>query len=267
MTQASAQECALTPLVRLVDVHKSFGATEVLRGMSMEVKQGDAVRITGPSGSGKSTLLRCINGLIPVNSEIFVGANAVHRIVTDAEMIAAQERVDRLPVIQPVPAQDSAAEHHDRIGAGLKAAGGGSRAACARAAEEGKVACGRARYLGLDMEIISVDEAARLFPLMDKRHFVGALYNPLEGHVDPIDARDADAVGDEPVWHGNTVVGWVTSGGFGHCVNRSIALAYIPAPLAEHTDGFEVEILGERRRAQRVAHALYDPSGERMRAS
>jgi dimethylglycine dehydrogenase len=82
-----------------------------------------------------------------------------------------------------------------------------------------------------------------------------------------VDAGDADAMGDEPVWHESKVVGWVTSGGFGHCVNRSIALAYIPAPLAEHTDGFEVEILGERRRAQRVAHALYDPSGERMRAS
>ena len=82
-----------------------------------------------------------------------------------------------------------------------------------------------------------------------------------------VDAGDADAMGDEPVWHESKVVGWVTSGGFGHCVNRSITLAYIPAPLAEHTDGFEVEILGERRRAQRVAHALYDPSGERMRAS
>ena len=35
MTQASAQESALTPLVRLVDVHKHFGATEVLRGISM----------------------------------------------------------------------------------------------------------------------------------------------------------------------------------------------------------------------------------------
>jgi dimethylglycine dehydrogenase len=82
-----------------------------------------------------------------------------------------------------------------------------------------------------------------------------------------VDARDADAMGDEPVWHESKVVGWVTSGAFGHCVNRSIALAYIPAPLAEHTDGFEVEILGERRPAQRVAQALYDPSGERMRAS
>jgi dimethylglycine dehydrogenase len=82
-----------------------------------------------------------------------------------------------------------------------------------------------------------------------------------------VDAGNADAMGDEPVWHQSKVVGWVTSGGFGHCVNRSIALAYIPAALAEHTDGFEVEILGERRRAQRVVHALYDPPGERMRAS
>ena len=56
-----------------------------------------------------------------------------------------------------------------------------------------KVACGRARYLGLDMEIISVDEAARLFPLMDKQHFVGALYNPLEGHVDPAGVTQAYA--------------------------------------------------------------------------
>jgi dimethylglycine dehydrogenase len=43
----------------------------------------------------------------------------------------------------------------------------------------------RGRYLGLDMEMISVDEAARRFPLMDKKHFIGALYNTLEGHVDP----------------------------------------------------------------------------------
>jgi polar amino acid transport system ATP-binding protein len=94
MTQASAQESATEPIVRLVDVHKSFGAIEVLRGISMEVKQGEAVCIIGPSGSGKSTLLRCINGLIPVNSgEIFVGTHAVHSLATDAEMIALRKDV------------------------------------------------------------------------------------------------------------------------------------------------------------------------------
>jgi dimethylglycine dehydrogenase len=56
-----------------------------------------------------------------------------------------------------------------------------------------KLACARARYPGLDMEIISIDEAAKIFPLMDKRHFIGALYNPLEGHVDPAGVTQACA--------------------------------------------------------------------------
>jgi len=43
----------------------------------------------------------------------------------------------------------------------------------------------RGRYLGMDTEFVDMDEAARLFPLMDKRYFVGALYDPIEGHVDP----------------------------------------------------------------------------------
>ena len=68
------------------------------------------------------------------------------------------------------------------------------------------------------------------------------------------------------MWHGGRVVGAVTSGGYGHAVQKSIALAYVPASLADATDGFAVEILGERRAAVRSAAALYDPSGARMRA-
>ena len=94
MTHPPEQPSTASPIVRLVDVHKSFGATEVLRGISMEVKQGDAVCIIGPSGSGKSTLLRCINGLLPVNAgEIFVGTHAVHQLATDSEMIALRKDV------------------------------------------------------------------------------------------------------------------------------------------------------------------------------
>jgi len=81
-----------------------------------------------------------------------------------------------------------------------------------------------------------------------------------------VDAGDADALGDEPVWFEGSVVGWVTSGGYGHCVGRSIALAYMAASAAQAGNACQVEILGERRDATIQARPLYDPTGERMRA-
>ena len=54
-------------IVSLKDVHKSFGDTEVLKGITFDVMKGDVICIIGPSGSGKSTLLRCINALIPID--------------------------------------------------------------------------------------------------------------------------------------------------------------------------------------------------------
>lgn len=50
------------------DVHKSYGDTPVLRGVSFAVRRGEVVCVIGPSGSGKSTLLRCVNGLEPFTS-------------------------------------------------------------------------------------------------------------------------------------------------------------------------------------------------------
>jgi dimethylglycine dehydrogenase len=81
-----------------------------------------------------------------------------------------------------------------------------------------------------------------------------------------VDAADADAIGDEPIWHDDKVVGWVTSGGYGHRAERSLALGYIPAALADEFTGFEIEIIGERRKARRQEGAVFDPEGARMRA-
>ncbi len=74
-----------------------------------------------------------------------------------------------------------------------------------------------------------------------------------------------DAVGDEPIWLNDSVVGWVTSGGYAHHSERSVAMGYIPAALVGSAGRFEVEILGERKHAEMVDGCLWDTAGERMR--
>jgi len=94
MAQRDIPASGVQPIVRLLDVHKSFGTVEVLRGISFDVGKGEAVCIIGPSGSGKSTLLRCINGLVSIDrGEIQVGPHAVQRLHKDAEMVALRKDV------------------------------------------------------------------------------------------------------------------------------------------------------------------------------
>ena len=75
-----------------------------------------------------------------------------------------------------------------------------------------------------------------------------------------------DVIGDEPVWHDGEVVGWVTSGGYAHHSEASVAMGYVPAELAESGGQFEIEIVGARRRATLVPGCLWDPEGNRMRS-
>ncbi|WP_159915102.1 amino acid ABC transporter ATP-binding protein [Pantoea sp. 18069] len=82
------------PLVQLRDVHLSFGDNQVLKGINVEVRRGQAVSIIGPSGSGKSTILRCITGLLrPQSGQITVGDTRVDALRTEAELIALRKRV------------------------------------------------------------------------------------------------------------------------------------------------------------------------------
>jgi polar amino acid transport system ATP-binding protein len=58
----------MSPIVKVQNIHKHFGANHVLDGVSLEIERGQVVAIIGRSGSGKSTLLRCLNGLEKVDS-------------------------------------------------------------------------------------------------------------------------------------------------------------------------------------------------------
>jgi polar amino acid transport system ATP-binding protein len=71
-------------MISIGNLQKSFGTNEVLKGISLEVTQGEVLCIIGPSGSGKSTILRCINGLESYDEgEIRVDGHLVNRETKD----------------------------------------------------------------------------------------------------------------------------------------------------------------------------------------
>ena len=76
---------------------------------------------------------------------------------------------------------------------------------------------------------------------------------------------DTDVSGDEAVMHNGECVSYITSGGYGHSVKKSLAMTYLPVELIESNSKLEVEILGEFREASIVMEPLYDPSGSKMR--
>jgi ABC-type histidine transport system ATPase subunit len=80
-------------------VHKSFGALEVLKGVSLTANEGDVIAMLGSSGSGKSTILRCINLLeTPDSGRISVGGELIRMTRNKAGRVipADQNQVDRI---------------------------------------------------------------------------------------------------------------------------------------------------------------------------
>lgn len=80
-----------------------------------------------------------------------------------------------------------------------------------------------------------------------------------------VEAEDADTWGDEPIWHDGKVVGFVTSGGYAHHAQKSVALGFLPVELITEGREVEIEILGHHCKAQMITETLFDPKAERMR--
>ncbi len=83
----------MIPLVKIVDLHKSFGSLEVLRGVNIEVEKGEKLSIIGPSGSGKTTLLRCINYLEkPTAGHIYVDDKLIGEKQSNGKFVHLSDR-------------------------------------------------------------------------------------------------------------------------------------------------------------------------------
>jgi len=81
-----------------------------------------------------------------------------------------------------------------------------------------------------------------------------------------LEAKDADVIGDEPIYLDGEVRGWVTSGGYAHASGLSVAVGYVPKEIADVVSGWSIELLGEVLPARLQAEPLFDPSGAKMRA-
>jgi len=81
-----------------------------------------------------------------------------------------------------------------------------------------------------------------------------------------VEAQDADVVGYESIMKDGMAVGYVTSGAYGHCIDRSLAAGYVPAALAREGERFEIDILGKLCAATVRLQPLYDPASLRLRS-
>ncbi len=116
--------------------------------------------------------------------------------------------------------------------------------------------CGLDRFVDYDKPgFIGRDAAILDRQRMPERHLVTLA----------IDSPDADASGYEPIWLATRQVGFVTSGGYGHCVQTSLAMGYVDSRIDATATDLTVTILGERRKCRVLSEPPVDPSGSRMR--
>jgi dimethylglycine dehydrogenase len=80
-----------------------------------------------------------------------------------------------------------------------------------------------------------------------------------------VDADGAEASGYEPVWNGSKRIGYVSSGGYGHAVDKSLAMALVEPEFSEPGTKLTCHIVGQERPVKVIAPSPYDPAGKQMR--
>lgn len=117
-------------VVRIEGLKKSFGGTEVLRDVNLQVHRGEVVVVLGPSGSGKSTMLRCINLLeTPTAGKIFFEDTEITARGTDINKIRAQVGMV-FQSFKPVSTLDGQVERHACSAQSFETVERGSRSHC-----------------------------------------------------------------------------------------------------------------------------------------
>lgn len=128
--------------------------------------------------------------------------------------------------------------------------------------------------LELGPDYTPYDTGLGRFVKLDKGDFIGKAAATSRAEQGPderigcfvVDAGEIDAFGGEAVYRDGELAGYVTSGGYGHCVRESLAMGYVRPETYDAGAAYEIDILGELRPATLTAVARFDPDGERMRS-
>jgi dimethylglycine dehydrogenase len=126
----------------------------------------------------------------------------------------------------------------------------------------------------LTNEVTMLDAAMERFIKFDKDDFVGkdaTLRQREQGLAMrlvyfEVEATDSDVRGGEPIFDGDSCIGVTTSGGYGHCAQKSLGFGYVDPAYSRPASRFMVELLGEARTATVLEQPAYDPANQRLRA-
>ena len=126
----------------------------------------------------------------------------------------------------------------------------------------------------LTAEIDMFEASMQRFIRLDKPDFIGREASLSRQQRGPrmtlvtlaVDATDSDCMGNEPVYHNDTLAGLTTSGAYGHALNQSLAFAYVAPELAIPGTKLEIALFQHRHTAEVIADSPYDPANERLRA-